>query len=323
MWRTDDASRRAMAIPIVLGCGAAVGACAAARPSSKDWRMWRGMCPTMGRRPVGASAGGFGGSIRHPPSRGCAPEASPGAVAGPSWGSADRAAIVRPLIRSSAISHRARVVRAVVWARLAAAAVFASTTPAEVRESAGAPDAGVGPWRRIEGARFEERRYADGDSFVLTHDGTSVVYRLYFVDAPEMDAEFPDRVREQAKRFGVGVREIPGLGRRAADFAAQWLREGAVTVWTRDEPAGGREESGRRFALVGRGRRWLHEELVAAGWARVYGHAVDLPDGTTAARHRHRLDELEAEARREGRGVWARSALRKRQMRSADRASPR
>ncbi|MCX7819634.1 MAG: hypothetical protein N2652_10595 [Kiritimatiellae bacterium] len=163
----------------------------------------------------------------------------------------------------------------------------------------------VGPWQRVDGARLEERRYADGDSFVLSHGGTSVMYRLYFADAPETDRKFPERVREQARRFGISAARIPELGASAAEFTAGWLREGPVTVWTREEPAGGREELGRRFALIVRAERWLHEELIAAGWARAYGRGVDLPDGTSEAVHWRRLDELEAEARRSGRGAWA------------------
>ncbi len=197
---------------------------------------------------------------------------------------------------------------------LVAGAMFVLGASAELRRegraaegAGGHSSAAVGPWRRIEGARFDQQRYADGDSFVLIHHGTSVVYRLYFVDAPETDRDFPERVREQSQWFGVAQREIPRLGQRAAQFTAEWLRAGPVTVWTRDEPAGGREGLGRRYALIARGTSWLHEALVSAGWARVYGYTVDLPDGTTAVQHRRRLEELEAGARTGGVGAWAES----------------
>lgn len=172
----------------------------------------------------------------------------------------------------------------------------------------------VGPWRRIDGARFETQHYSDGDSFGLRHDGTVMVYRLYYVDAPESDERYPQRVREQARHFGVAVARLPGLGRSAAAFTAQWLAAEPVTIWTRDEPVDGRTTRGRRFALIARGRRWLHEELVSAGWARVYGMGVDLPDGTSMALHWRQLNRKEAEARRERRGAWAASrALERRE----------
>ena len=38
-------------------------------------------------------------------------------------------------------------------------------------------------------------RFSDGDSFHVSAKGKEYIFRLYFVDAPETDAEYPKRVK--------------------------------------------------------------------------------------------------------------------------------
>ena len=47
------------------------------------------------------------------------------------------------------------------------------------------------------------KRANDGDSFHVSVNGKEYIFRLYFVDTPEVDTEFPQRVKEQARYFGI------------------------------------------------------------------------------------------------------------------------
>lgn len=192
-------------------------------------------------------------------------------------------------------------------ARLSAAALAVALAPASgggggAASTRSAREPSAGPWAVLADARLAPGRYADGDSFVLRTPEGEGVYRLYFVDAPECDAEFPDRLAEQARHFGISAAQALEVGRRAAAYSRQRLRDGCV-LFTRGEPAEGRGAP-RQFALVRCGDRWLHEALVEAGLARVFGRSVDLPDGTSAAVHWRRLREIEAAARAARRGAW-------------------
>lgn len=56
--------------------------------------------------------------------------------------------------------------------------------------------AGTTPdWQKLEGCQLIQNEWNDGDSFhVRTAEGTEFIFRLYFVDTPETDSRFPDRV---------------------------------------------------------------------------------------------------------------------------------
>ena len=164
-------------------------------------------------------------------------------------------------------------------------------------------------WTVYRHAKLVAGRYHDGDSFHLSTTSGDRIFRLYYVDAPETDEEFPERVAGQAKAFGVSPDRIPSLGRRATEFTEEFLR-GECTVYTRMEDAEGRSRAPRVFAFVEANGRWLHEALVEAGLARVYGKSSDLPDGTAARVHWHRLDALEAAARKARAGAWAQAPAR-------------
>src|SRR5205809_288337 len=68
------------------------------------------------------------------------------------------------------------------------------------------------PWITLQGGHYLTKRPNDGDSFHVSIEGHEYIFRLYFVDAPEISAEFRDRVEEQAKYFGVPVDEVLKVG---------------------------------------------------------------------------------------------------------------
>lgn len=171
----------------------------------------------------------------------------------------------------------------------------------------GALPARAADWTRYDNCRVITGRYADGDSFHVATPAGERIFRLYYVDAPETDTNFPDRVKEQAGYFKVSMRRALELGESARDFTARFLRQG-FTVFTRGEDAEGRSELPREFALIRVGNQWLDVALVEAGMARVYGKSAPLPDGTAAKRHWSDLHEAEQRAKAARAGAWGAAA---------------
>ncbi|MDZ4199763.1 MAG: thermonuclease family protein [Kiritimatiellia bacterium] len=158
-------------------------------------------------------------------------------------------------------------------------------------------------WTKYRGAVLIERQSYDGDSFHLrTHRGVRI-FRLYFVDAPEMDLEFADRVQEQADSWGISVEDTLRLGRIAREFTRQFMQNG-VTVWTRGEDAQGRSRLPRHYAIVRADDQDLATELVRNGLARLYGRGTDFPDGLHGRDAWTALRAAETEAREARRGGW-------------------
>ncbi len=54
-------------------------------------------------------------------------------------------------------------------------------------------------WTKLQGCTLLANPSNDGDSFHVRHDGKEYIFRLYFVDAPETETRFPDRVKAQRK----------------------------------------------------------------------------------------------------------------------------
>ncbi len=159
-----------------------------------------------------------------------------------------------------------------------------------------------GGWTAIRGAQLNEERYYDGDSFELRTARSRRMYRLYFVDAPETDLSFPDRVQEQADYWRISIERTLELGEEARRFVREFAR-GGVTVHHRREDAAGRTE--RTYGLVEAGGRWLDEALVEAGLARLHGKGTDLPDGIAEHRHWARLRAAERRAKEAKVGAWS------------------
>jgi endonuclease YncB( thermonuclease family) len=161
-------------------------------------------------------------------------------------------------------------------------------------------------FQKIEACRWKADRWNDGDSFhVITGDaGKEIVARLYFVDTPEAETAYRDRIDEQAAYWRITREQAKDIAHEAAAFTAKRLAE-PFTVWTRWNSARGRSALGRVYCIIitAEGRD-LNELLVENGLARIYGVRTPLFDGRTSAQYRARLTELEAVAKREKRGAW-------------------
>ena len=167
-----------------------------------------------------------------------------------------------------------------------------------------------GEWERLENCRLIPNEYNDGDSFHTEHEGKEYIFRLYFVDAPETEDDFPERVEDQAEHFGTTTSKVMEVGRYARAVAAQTLSEG-FDVLTRWQDAGGKSDLARHYAFVfveGQDPTVpadLNAILVANGLARVHGTKAKPPDAdVTAAELRATYEQLETAAKTEGAGAW-------------------
>lgn len=79
----------------------------------------------------------------------------------------------------------------------------------------------AGEWQTIRDCRLIENESNDGDSFHVKADGEEHIFRLYFVDTPEADADdsrVQDRIAKQAAEFGISEEESVEIGKKAAAF---------------------------------------------------------------------------------------------------------
>lgn len=160
-------------------------------------------------------------------------------------------------------------------------------------------------WVRLDACQYVPDKSNDGDSF-LVHCGRERFFaRLYFVDCPETDLSFPERVREQYDYFGVTMDEATRAGARARDFVGAALRARPFVVYTKRSFAQGRSKNTRYYSLVAVDGRYLHEILLSEGLARSKGTAVALPTGQKARDYVKGLRGLEDRARLERKGLWA------------------
>lgn len=162
---------------------------------------------------------------------------------------------------------------------------------------------GAPRWQTYEDCALLENEYNDGDSFHVKTDHWHYVFRLYFVDCPETDRSFPERVEEQAKYWEVDDARALQVGKEAAEFTRKFLR-GTFTVMTRKEDARGRGDRPRYFAMIKKGDEYLSEALVSHGLARIYGYDTELPDGLPARKHWARLKVAETRAKQAHLGGW-------------------
>ena len=159
----------------------------------------------------------------------------------------------------------------------------------------------------VEGCVWKAGRWNDGDSFhVVTGDEQrEIVARLYFVDTPEAETAYRDRIDEQAAYFGIDRVRAVELAHEAAAFTEKTLAK-PFTVWTRWRPALGRSALGRVYCvIITADGRDLNELLAENGLARIYGTRTVLWDGRDSKAYLARLERLEAEATSKGLGGWA------------------
>ena len=161
----------------------------------------------------------------------------------------------------------------------------------------------AGRWYTYANCRLIDNPANDGDSFHVKTKSDEFIFRLYFVDTPECDLTFPDRVKEQADYWHIGTNEVLALGREAATFTREFLGK-EFTVYSKREDARGQSKMERFYAIVKAGDRSLAEALVEKGLARVYGMATDLPDDTAADTYFASLRSIERAARKKSVGGW-------------------
>ena len=162
------------------------------------------------------------------------------------------------------------------------------------------------PFQKVEKCILKADRWNDGDSFhVITGDeNREIIARLYFVDTPEAEMAYGDRIDEQAAYFGISKEQTVELAHEARDFTAKTLSR-PFTVWTRWRSALGRSDLGRVYCMIAADTgEDLGEMLVANGLARIYGTRTPLPDGRDSRQYLARLAELETKAKATKKGGW-------------------
>ena len=160
------------------------------------------------------------------------------------------------------------------------------------------------PWLRFENCRLLPNESNDGDSFHVQANGRHYIFRLYSVDAPETDARYGDRVKTQAKYFGLTIDETLQVGQEAERFTQKTLSQRTFTVVTNKSVAPGESKKTRYYAFVLMNDKDLGGELVANGLARVYGRKAKRPDDTPIGAQRSRLKRLEEIAKIQRVGAW-------------------
>lgn len=158
-------------------------------------------------------------------------------------------------------------------------------------------------WTKLGDCVLVDNPANDADSFHVRRKKKEYFLRLYFVDAPETNMRFPDRVREQAKWFGTTGESVIHVGDASAAYVRQLLRK-PFTVYTQFIDARGASSDQRFYAMVKVDDRYLSELLVEHGFARIYGIRRDLPDGSSQRRYARRLADLEKEAQWKKVGLW-------------------
>lgn len=169
-------------------------------------------------------------------------------------------------------------------------------------------------WTLLENCRLENHDYADGDSFHVIHRGRNLQFRLYFVDCPETDTRFSERIAEQGKVFGLDSKGVVAAGHRAHSFTSEMLSR-PFDVLTKWEDARGASAQERFYAVVLVGNQNLAEELVRHGFARAFGMHADYPTQAAGRQFVAKRKRLKQEASRMKLGIFGASA-------EAPKASP-
>ena len=157
------------------------------------------------------------------------------------------------------------------------------------------------PFESISGCVLVADRSNDADSFVVRFpDAGERLVRLYFVDAPESETAYRDRLDEQGAYFGITRQQAAQLGKEASAFTAKALAE-PFTVHTRWRLLFGRRTMVMITTSTGED---LGELLVRNGFARIYGMNTPLPHGLTSKQYEEYLEGLEEQAKAAGLGGW-------------------
>jgi len=162
-------------------------------------------------------------------------------------------------------------------------------------------------WEKLERCRLVGSVGNDGDSFRVSHGGKEYIFRLYFVDAPETSADYPERISAQAFYFRLDEKEILKVRKESAEFTSKLLNGGGFTVFTCWEDAKGESDLPRHYAIIEKDSESLIEELVEEGLARIFGmpaRGSGSPVGSSSDRYVDKLKRLERDAQRAKVGGW-------------------
>lgn len=136
----------------------------------------------------------------------------------------------------------------------------------------------------------------DGDTITVSLAGGKELVRLLGVEAPETGHS--RKLARAARQAGRSQGQEARLGGQARDFLADLLPRGKRVRLQSDPKAGARDKHGRLLAYVYlEDGRMLNALLIEQGQARAYGRCQCAWQG--------RFQGLEAQARRERRGLWA------------------
>ncbi len=167
-------------------------------------------------------------------------------------------------------------------------------------------------WVTLTNCLYVADKSNDGDSFRVRDGTNEFSLRLYYVDAPESTLTYPERVRQQREHYGITLDATLKAGAKARDRTRELL-SGSFTVRTRWASAAGRGRATRYYGIVELGGRSLAEVLVREGLVQTKGVAPNLPGGEKASAYMKRLEDWEAEARRQRVGAWASTAAEKKE----------
>ena len=131
---------------------------------------------------------------------------------------------------------------------------------------------------KLTDCQYVAQDYNDGDSFGVKCGADEYIFRLYFVDAPETNLRYPERIREQSEYFGVTLDETMKAGVKAKEAVRDILQKPFV-VWTRWATAQGRSKKPRYYGFIEIDGKGLAELLVSKGLARTKGVKSKLPTG--------------------------------------------
>lgn len=190
-----------------------------------------------------------------------------------------------------------RTVTSLFLLLLAGCALLAPAASAREREST--------PYQKLERVRLLPNKANDGDSFHASADGKEFIFRLYQVDTPETEKEFPERVKDQATYFGITPDEAVRIGKVAEAFTHEKLAAKPFTVYTRWEDARGASRLPRYYAWIVVEDKTLEELLVANGLARIFGMPGNSPAGMNSSAFKAHLKTLEEKAKHDHLGAWS------------------
>jgi endonuclease YncB( thermonuclease family) len=177
------------------------------------------------------------------------------------------------------------------------------------------------PLQKFENCTLVPTDWADGDSFrIRTAAGEEHTIRLYGVDCLELHVAGDDRniarLREQRRYFGItnagknneeSMMIAKALAKEAADFTAKSL-QAPFTLHTRFSDGGGDPDFQRFYGYVTLADgKDLGSLLVQQGLARAKGIISTMPDGTPVVEARGMLQDLEIQALKKDRGMWAKT----------------